>query len=268
MSEEQAEIVAPTERELAVQKFRRDRYGLLPDVPYVFDDMGSINWRALVSDKYLYVNKGWFESRGKEAPDSIAGLKDNQLLIMLGGIRELAKVRGFESLKFEVVESSKERAVVSCSMYFTPNYENPDGMNYSEVANATIENTDGFGEKFLEAFAANRAFIRCVRNFLNVNIVGFDEIDKSAGKVFDKSEIKKNSTTAQGALEKHAKKAGYESFEEFVPFMKQLKESGLYKYDKANAGTKKWESFEDVHPKEARKLISAINKWLKEEKGE
>lgn len=262
MSEEK-QTLSP--REIATRKFQRDEHGLLPDVPYVFDDMGAINWRALVSDKYLYVNKGWFEAKGKEAPESIEGLKDNQLLIMLGGIRELAKIRGFDSLKFDVLESSKERAVVSCSMYFTPNYENPDGVNYCEVANATIENTDGFGEKFLEAFAANRAFIRCVRNFLNVNIVGFDEIDKSANKPEkEKEALNKNSFTPQGTLIKAAKNLGYETFADFKPFIKKLKEEGYWKYEKENNDGKIWESFEDVHPKEARKLVTACKKWAKE----
>ena len=50
------------------------------------------------------------------------------------------------------------------------------------MANATLNNTSSFATKFLEAIACNRAFIRCVRNFLNVHIVGDDEIDKSAVK--------------------------------------------------------------------------------------
>ncbi len=267
MSDEQQPEISP--RQEAVAKFNRDEHGLLPNVNYQFDEMGSINWRALVSDKYLYVNKGWFESKGKEAPESIEGLKDNQLLIMLGGIRELAKIRGFDSMKFEVIESSRERAVVSCSMYFIPNYENPDGMNYMEVANATIENTDGFGEKFLEAFAANRAFIRCVRNFLNVNIVGFDEIDKSAGKeIEERVRPKKGSFTPQGTLEKTANQMGYEIFEDFAPFMKQLKKEGFWNYDPANDNGTKWTTFEEVHPKEARKLVAACKKWSKANEGE
>lgn len=262
MSEEQQ---TESPREIAIRKFQRDENGLLPDVPYVFDETGAINWRALVSDKYLYVNKGWFESKEKEVPASIEGLKDNQLLIMLGGIRELAKIRGFDSLKFDVLESSRERAVVSCSMYFIPNYENPDGVNYCEVANATLDNTDGFGEKFLESFAANRAFIRCVRNFLNVNIVGFDEIDKRADEpIEDRERPKKGSFTPQGTLEKTAKGMGYESFEDFKPFIKKLKAEGFWKYEKENDNGKSWDSYEDVHPKEARKLVTACKKWAKE----
>lgn len=251
-------------REEAIAKFNRDEHGLLPNVEYQFDDLGAINWRALVPDKFLYVNKGWFESKGKEAPASIDGLKDNQLLIMLGGIRELARLRGFESVSFEVVECSDERAVVSCKIYWIPNYENPEGMNYCEVANATVRNTDGFSEKFLESIATNRAFIRCVRNFLNVNIVGFDEIDKSENKPA-KEAVKKNSTSPQGVLESAAKKAGYETFEDFAPLIKILREEGFYVYDKENNKEgKKWETFDDIHGKEARKMVSGLKKWVKQ----
>lgn len=251
-------------REKAIAKFSRDQHGLLPNVEYQFEETGAIDWRKLVSDKFLYPNKEWFASRQKEAPTSIEGLKDNQLLIMLGGIRELAKIRGFESVSFEVIESSDERAVVTCKMYWSPNFENPDGMNYSEVANATIRNTDGFGEKFLESIAANRAFVRCVRNFLNVNIVGADEIDKSQGKEYNKDEVRKNSTTPQGSLEKAAKKEGYETFDDFKPIIKILKTEGFYTYDKENNKDGKiWETFDDIPAKEARKMLSGIKKWSK-----
>ena len=52
---------------------------------------------------------------------------------------------------------------------------------YTDVGNATLANTDAFCAKFLETIACNRAFVRCVRNYLNIHIVGADEIDKSKG---------------------------------------------------------------------------------------
>ena len=69
---------------------------------------------------------------------------------------------------------------VSCNITYLPNYEtNFKEVTFSDVANAAIENTSSFIKKFLETIACNRAFVRCVRNFLNVHIVGDDEIDKS-----------------------------------------------------------------------------------------
>ena len=37
-------------------------------------------------------------------------------------------------------------------------------------------NTQGFAQYFLGPIAENRAFVRCVRNFLRINIVGQEEL--------------------------------------------------------------------------------------------
>src|SRR6056300_486813 len=66
-------------------------------------------------------------------------------------------------------------------MKFSPNYETfGQSVIFQDMANATLDNTSSFATKFLETIACNRAFVRCVRNFLNVHIVGDDEIDKSS----------------------------------------------------------------------------------------
>src|SRR6056300_1922725 len=65
-------------------------------------------------------------------------------------------------------------------MKFSPNYETfGQSVIFQDMANATLDNTSSFATKFLETIACNRSFVRCVRNFLNVHIVGDDEIDKS-----------------------------------------------------------------------------------------
>ncbi len=47
---------------------------------------------------------------------------------------------------------------------------------FSDVGSATLDNTAGFGKLYLAPVAANRAFVRCVRNFLGINIVAQDEV--------------------------------------------------------------------------------------------
>ena len=71
--------------------YRRNGEGLLENANYIFNEDGSIDWRAMIKSEFLYPNKGWFEARSQALPDSIDGLEDKQLLIMLGGIKELAK---------------------------------------------------------------------------------------------------------------------------------------------------------------------------------
>lgn len=231
--------------------FKRDENGLLETHQYEFNEDGSVDWRAMVAEEHLYPNRDWFESRKKEVPDSIEGLEDNQLLIKLAGIRDLAKLRGIEDIHYKVVESGPERAVVVCNIEFTPNYEsNMKEVYFSSIANATIENTDGFSRKFLESIAENRAFVRCVRAFLNIPIVGADEIDKS-----DKTErVSTASFSPQKSLEKKAAEKGYPDYESFKEFLRELWKNETFKADP------NWTSFEDIGSKEARTLISLISK--------
>jgi hypothetical protein len=74
--------------------YQRDDHGLLKNQDYVFNEDGSIDWRSMIKPDFLYPNRDWFTIRSKPVPDSTEGLRDNQLLIMLGGIKELAKMRG------------------------------------------------------------------------------------------------------------------------------------------------------------------------------
>lgn len=241
--------------------YKRNEHGLLENTEYVFNEDGSVNWRAMIKPEFLYPNKGWFEIRGKQVPSSTEGLDDKQLLIMLGGIKELARLRGFKSVRFDTENNGENYVTAKCQIIWQPNYENPEPVFYEDVANATSANTDSFCIKFLETIACNRAFVRCVRNFLNIHIVGADEIDKSndgpktsAEDSFESSIVP---VTPSGILEKIAReKLGASSFDEFKDHMRNLWKSGKYK----NEEVSNWNSFSDVPAKEARVLISIISK--------
>jgi hypothetical protein len=84
--------------------YKRNGHGLLENAEYIFNEDGSVNWRAMIKPEFLYPNKGWFEARNKAVPTSSEGLDDKQLLIMLGGIKELAKMRGYHNVDFTVNE--------------------------------------------------------------------------------------------------------------------------------------------------------------------
>ena len=81
-------------------KFKRNEHGLLENIPYHFNEDGSVNWRAMIKNEHLFPNKSWFEMRKLSMPTSIDGLKDNQLLIKLGGIKELARLSGFSNVSY------------------------------------------------------------------------------------------------------------------------------------------------------------------------
>ena len=248
-------------------KYCRDSLGLLQSVDYKFNEDGSVNWRAMVDSKHLFPNKSWFEARDKPVPRSIDGLQDNQLLIKLAGIKELAKLRGYTSVRYNVVKCEKDHVAIKCEISWVPNFENPSqesdylpaSTQFEDVANATTENTSSFATKFLETIAANRSFVRCVRNFLNVHIVGDDEIDKSNGvpqhpEADDPVEPLKK-LTPNGVLENLvSNKLKCVSFDDFKDKLRELWTLELYRNDDA----KNWQKYDDVPAKEARLLINIV----------
>lgn len=254
-----------TKRKLGPSKFSRDNDGLLSNVDYQFNEDGSINWRAMVKEEHLFPNKLWFHNRGKDTPRSIEGLADHQLLIKLGGIKELAKLRGFSDLSYKVVKCEEDHVAVICQMTFLPNYETfGEPITFQDMANATLNNTSSFATKFLETIACNRAFVRCVRNFLQVHIVGDDEIDKSDGpsKVVpkQKSSTPSNPLSPISSLQNKASEVlGCSSFSDFksnhIKVWWQDKVEGIY----LNDSLKKAEDWGDVEPKDARIMLGLIN---------
>lgn len=243
--------------------YKRNDDGLFDNVDYTFNEDGSIDWRSMIKPEFLYPNKDWFTSRGKEVPTSPEGLSDKQLLIMLGGIKELARLRGFESVSFETKNEQDGYVTAKCIIRWMANYCDPYGCVYEDVANATLANTDSFCAKFLETIACNRAFVRCVRNFLNIHIVGADEIDKSKGAnnatsvEYDSAESTNVTLTPSAMLEKAVKeKTGSDSFDQFKTLLREFWKQEQYR----NEDAKEWSSFNDIPAKESRKLLVLVKK--------
>lgn len=237
------------------EKYKRNEYGLLESVEYVFHEDGSVNWRAMIKPEHLYPNKDYFEYRKMPVPDSVEGLDDNQLLIKLSGIKELAKLRGFHNVTYDVSESSDTRVVAQCMINWVENYESNGTQTFASIANATTNNTNGFAAKFLECIAENRAFVRCVRNFLGIHIVGADEIDSSKNKA--PIEIPTNSSTAkdispQGILKE---KAGVD-FNSFKQSLREWYKDGSYTNDPEVI--KSWNDYKDIPAKECRKMLKFL----------
>ena len=252
---------AQTQNLKNAQENLRKANGLLSNVEYTFNEDGSINWRAMVKAEHLYPNKDWFELRKLEMPPTVEGLADNQLLIKLGGLKDLAKMRGFNSVSYEVVKSERDYVVVKCKINWIGNFETSGiCVEFEDMANASLENTNDFCAKFLETIATNRAFVRCVRNFLNIHIVGDDEIDKSKSKskVYENSEQVQidGDISPQNLLRNHAvKKLSISNFEDFKQKLRDMWLSESYQ----NPEAKSWNSFKDIPARECRKLISIIN---------
>jgi hypothetical protein len=102
----------------------------------------------------------------------------------------------------------------------------------------------------LETIAANRAFVRCVRNFLNIHIVGADEIDSSNGKPLALS--KKKLTPINILMEKTG--LSDSEFNTFKDILRGLWKSGQYK----NENAAEWEGWSDIPKKETMKLLEVL----------
>ena len=236
-------------------KYKRNEFGLVEGVEYKYNEDGSINWRAMIPAEHLYPNKGWFEARNQPMPNSTEGLEDYQLLIKLSGIKELAKLRGFSNVNYDVVKCEMDHVAIKCSIGWLGNFESENQpIAFQDIANATAYNTTNFAQKFLETIATNRAFVRCVRNFLNIHIVGADEIDTSNNK----SAPMQQESVAYGPLNvlmSQVKLSGSDQdFEIFKEILRGLYKNNAYK----NKDVKNWKTWGNIPKTEITKLIKVL----------
>lgn len=175
----------------------RNKYGLFNHIKYVFNEDGTVNWRAMIPNKYLYINpdilsnasraQAFTNKYGKKPSEinlDVDKVEDKDLTILLGGIRYLANLRGMDRFSYNVKESRNDYSVIECNIEWVPNYENPGYGSSSGVACASPQNTSQFVVHYLPEMASNRAFCRAVRNYLNIDIVSKEELgNKTAQEV-------------------------------------------------------------------------------------
>jgi len=184
----EAVIINPNEAK-PVSQFGRNDIGLLNNLVYKYNDDGTIDWKGMVKPEFLVPNKDKFPAGTDFSSIDVTQVDDGQLLILLGGIKDVACIRGFTAVDYDVITARQDYVAVKCNISWIPNYETSmQFVKFSALADAHFENTSGFGNKFLMAIAENRAFIRAVRNFLRINIVGQDEIDpKKKNEIIEES---------------------------------------------------------------------------------
>ncbi len=232
-----------------VDKFKRDVNGLLECIGYTFNPDSTINWRAMINKEHLVPNRDTFKNQKdvnlKEL--DISSLADNQLLILLAGIKELAQIRGYKNVSYDVIQAQPDYVAVKCTISWIPNYEtNMETVSFSALADAHLDNTKDFAKNFLMAIAENRAFIRTVRSFLKINIVGNDEMGKTT---HIDSEVEPNTSITQpvALLQK--------TMEEHSVSFEQVKERAI---QKKMDGAENWSKIEDISPLSMFTIISGI----------
>lgn len=178
--------------------FLRNDYGLLEGMEYKFREDSTVDWKQMVDPKFLYLNpdmgrRNRLETKYGKKFDEIKPIEDRvddvDLVISLGGLKSLLRLRGYDSVFYTIGESNQSYASVRCSIDFIANYESEGrAIGYTDCACAHMDNANGFGKSYLLETATNRSFARCIRNFLNINIVSQEEL---GGAVPDTTESTK-----------------------------------------------------------------------------
>lgn len=239
---------------------KRQSNGLLDEFNYQYDEFGFIDWASIVPSKYKYPNKDWFYRHGKDIPESAEGLSEDQTIISLAGLKWVAKIRGYLKVSNKILHCSKDKVVARCKISWIGDHTNVsefacnDVVEYSDCASATVDNTqEGFGKLYLEAIAVNRAFARCVRNFLGINSVSDVEMEGAPSVEGGEPEQEKPTVVkAQGALEILAKEKGFNSFDEFRSSFKALEFFHKQMED--------WVDYKNIPAKDSRTLMAKLKK--------
>jgi len=226
---------------------RRNSYGLPDNISYEIDDLGFINYRKLIPQEFLVPNRQIFQKKDMIVPKTVEGLDDNQILVLLAGWRWLARVRGFKSVTHEILSASNDAVLGKTTVCWRGNFEtNYEDICFSALATASINNTTGFGQYYLAEMAENRGFSRAVRGFLNISLVGADEI----ADIKEKQPVQEfKMTEPHGVLQKKLSERG-KSFEKF--------KSEWLKLGHDEAGD--WDVIEDIPIKDVWTILEMIKK--------
>ena len=168
-----------------LKEIKRNNFGLIEGLEYKFTEDGAIDWKSMVDPKFIYVNPSNKEKMAKKYKKPYEEIKpfedkveDIDLVIMLGGIKQIMRLRGFNSVKYQIKEANENYAAVNCIIKFIPNYESSmQEVEFSDNACASPSNTTGFGQRYLLEMATNRSLCRATRSFLGLNIVSKEELN-------------------------------------------------------------------------------------------
>jgi hypothetical protein len=180
--------VSPPAGNIPPKVISRNQYGLLNGVDYIFKEDGTVDWKKMIPKKYFVINRQREENiqkaLGKPIEEvSIEEVDEKDLLVLLGGFRHLADLRGFNKVEYSRPTIGPNGEVsVACSITWEGNYETHDKpVTFTGLGDATTNNTAPIGGVYyLTAIAENRSYIRAVRNYLRLeNILGRDEIQSA-----------------------------------------------------------------------------------------
>jgi hypothetical protein len=242
--------------EVSQFSFERNEYGLLKGKSYHMTDDGLVDWRKMIDPKFLVPNLSKFSDKADTRDLKVEDLDDSQLLILLGGIKNIANIRGYTRVKYKVFNCSPSYVAVSCKITWLPNFETSGKeVEFEALADAHLENTKNFAKDFLMAIAENRAFVRAVRSFLRINIVGTDELGDSKNGAPTSPEISAENTLSSSHPINVLKECMTKAAIEFETIKAILIKEGMEEAES-------WQSINDIPNKTIFSLIQRIKKKL------
>lgn len=262
------------EKNLTTPLFKRDINGLVEGLEYHFLPNGLVDWEKMINpahtvlfkDKRHLIEKqyGPFAETQTKLQAGEVEVDSKFKLVLLQGWRELAIVRGYRGYEYTHFNSQDGLCSVACKIYWIGNFETEMTETFSvDGADASIRNTNDFAQSYLTTIACNRAFGRAVRSYLNINILGADEISEKSGGGQVQSTSGGNDEVSMVpnpsfTLEKFAKDAGIKDFGAFKIYLFKLIKKGYEVISEEDYPKwKEYNSFEDI-PK--RTCIGLIGK--------
>jgi hypothetical protein len=236
------------------------------DFDFIRNPDGSVNWRKMIKSEHIVFN----EKEHKEAIErnygkplgelSVDEVDDKYLLVLLAGFKEVAKLRGFKSVRYPYINTAPGFAAVHCEIewhpfqigdYYEAGFIQGDGADVSDL------NSDSFARRFPTAIAFNRAFVRAVRTSLNIPIVGKDEVGPARKMDSAEGEREINPATPRGVLKTRLAKMG-RSFDQF-------KEWWAKTYEDPDA--LQWTDVDSIPDKPFWKIMAEFKRIEEEKKG-
>ena len=239
-----------------IPPFERDERGLVKGITYHYTPEGRIDWKRLVSPQFLYVTNEHKDRACQEQGVTLDKLdltkvNDKWLRITIGGINQLANLRGYVSMDYPIMHVADGSVTVTCSMTFIGNYETDMvPLTCAAVASANLYSVDKDFTPYLATFAENRAFTRCVKRALQINILSDVEIggdSKKAAQVAQ-TEAPESSAPVAGFEARHLLES--KCTEKKISFETMRGAAILHVNNWVKAPTE-WKSFEDVQPTDA-----------------
>lgn len=148
----------------------------------------KINWREKLDSNidYLLLNKDTAKRKKLITKDYIPrdeeieilkSLEDDSAkLIFLQFFKDLLHEEGFQSVEyFPIGEASPDYCGLVCKITWK------NGQISSGVADAHRGNCYSFTSSYVGAMAENRSFVRSVKSYFNISILGYDEIGTGSG---------------------------------------------------------------------------------------